>query len=452
MNPYPYQREGIDFLAARRTALLADEMGLGKSAQVVWAANRIGAERVLVLCPALARQVWLYEWRANGALGLPVSAIYTGKDVPLMEGVTVCSYSLATKGAASETIHKMRWDLVVLDEAHFLKSQNSSRNQAVYRQIVPNAEKVWALTGTPAPNHPGEMHPMMLHLFPESMEGFRDRSLWAFERRYCKGYNNGFTFKITGGKNLADLRRRLAPHILRRRKTEVLKDLPPIEFHHLPLDPGEIDYRAVFEPAQYGNTDMVQRRIAEESDLISRMLFNAREKNEVLPALAALANNANVMRRWIGMAKVDPVAEWIEARVKGNDDKVVLFGWHRDTLFRYKEVLTQKKLKPVLLFGGTSQAKRTSGMRKFQRDPKCRVFIGQIQTAGTAITLTNAHTVVFGEMDWVPGNNAQAAMRCHRIGQTNPVSVYVASLAGTVDEKLNRILREKAKTLTQLFD
>jgi SWI/SNF-related matrix-associated actin-dependent regulator 1 of chromatin subfamily A len=199
MNPYPYQLEGIEWLAARRNALLADEMGLGKSAQVVWAANRIGATRVLVLCPALARQVWLYEWRQNGALHLVVNAIYSSADQPLLEGVTVCSYDLASRKPVSEVLADMQWDLVVLDEAHYLKTVTSKRSQSVYRRICPNGRRVWALSGTPAPNHPGEMYPMVLNLFPESMEGFKDKSRWSFERRYCTGYNNGFQFKFTGG-------------------------------------------------------------------------------------------------------------------------------------------------------------------------------------------------------------------------------------------------------------
>lgn len=467
MNPYPYQREGIEWLAARRNALLADEMGLGKSAQVVWAAVKIGAQDVLVLCPALARRVWEYEWRANS--DLRVSLMTERADEPGITGVTVCSYSLAGEGASNgisfidtddaapqsiiEKLASLPWDLVVVDESHYLKALTSGRSQAVYKHLLPRAKRVWALSGTPAPNHPGEMHAITYYLFPEAIADFRDKSEWAFFRRYCHGYVDGYgNFRAKGGKNLADLRRRLAPHVLRRRKKDVLKDLPPISYHHLPVDPGRIEYRALFDPAQFGDASEVQQRIAEEADVIRRILAAAPNQGAVLPALASIAPTLVTLRRWIGMAKIDAVVEWIEKWTQDTGEKVVLFGWHRDVLRLYRDILSEKKLKPVLLYGGTDEKDRRRGLKKFADNPRCRVFIGQIHTAGTAITLTNACTVVFAEMDWVPGNNAQAAMRCHRIGQKNPVSVYVASLAGTVDVQLNRVLREKTRVLTELFD
>ena len=80
------------------------------------------------------------------------------------------------------------------------------------------------------------------------------------------------------------------------------------------------------------------------------------------------------------------------------------------------------------------------------------MFIGQVTAAGTLITLTAANQVVFLESSWVPADNAQAAMRCHRIGQTRPVFVRVVGLAGSVDEQVQATLRRKIATLTQLFD
>ena len=104
----------------------------------------------------------------------------------------------------------------------------------------------------------------------------------------------------------------------------------------------------------------------------------------------------------------------------------------------------------VTLYGGTNADTRQKNIDKFQNNPKCRVFIGNIQAAGTGITLTAAHEVAFIEADWVPANNAQAAMRCHRIGQTKPVRVRFFSCAGSVDEDVMNTLRRKAYELSRL--
>ena len=106
----------------------------------------------------------------------------------------------------------------------------------------------------------------------------------------------------------------------------------------------------------------------------------------------------------------------------------------------------------VTLFGETPAEKRQKHIDKFQRNPKCRVFIGQIVAAGTGITLTAASEVMFVEASWNPAENAQAAMRAHRIGQTRPVRVRFMGLANSIDEKIQTVLRAKAKAIAEILD
>jgi SNF2 family DNA or RNA helicase len=128
----------------------------------------------------------------------------------------------------------------------------------------------------------------------------------------------------------------------------------------------------------------------------------------------------------------------------------VIFAIHRDVIENMRVGLRQ--FGAVCLYGGTDPEKRQKNIDRFQNNPKCRVFIGNIHAAGTAITLTAAHHVTFIEQDWVPGNNAQAVMRCHRIGQENPVSVRFIVLDGTLDAKIGYILKRKTADLTHIFD
>jgi SWI/SNF-related matrix-associated actin-dependent regulator 1 of chromatin subfamily A len=89
---------------------------------------------------------------------------------------------------------------------------------------------------------------------------------------------------------------------------------------------------------------------------------------------------------------------------------------------------------------------------RFQNDPKCRVFVGNIQSAGTSITLTAAHQVLFVEQSFVPGDMAQAAMRCHRIGQTKPVTVRFVGLANSIDQFIAEMIRRKTAEIGALMD
>ena len=89
---------------------------------------------------------------------------------------------------------------------------------------------------------------------------------------------------------------------------------------------------------------------------------------------------------------------------------------------------------------------------RFQNDPRCRVFIGQITAAGTAVTLTATNQVLFAETSWSPGDLVQAAKRCHRIGQRRPVFVRILALSDSLDEAVSRVLAGKARMISQILN
>jgi SWI/SNF-related matrix-associated actin-dependent regulator 1 of chromatin subfamily A len=130
-------------------------------------------------------------------------------------------------------------------------------------------------------------------------------------------------------------------------------------------------------------------------------------------------------------------------------DKIVLFACHRMVIEGLREGL--RKYGAVTLYGGTPPAKRQINIDKFQKDKRCRVFIANIQAAGTSVTLTAAAEAMFVECDWTPANNAQAAMRVHRIGQTRPVRIRYCSLANSTDEKVTDALRRKSRDELAIF-
>lgn len=161
------------------------------------------------------------------------------------------------------------------------------------------------------------------------------------------------------------------------------------------------------------------------------------------PALATL-------RRAIGMAKIIPALDYINELLDDGVSKLLVFAHHVDVLHRLYTGLTGHG--PVLFQGSTPERVRTEAVQRFQNDPKCRVFIGQIDASGTALTLTAASDVVFVESSWVPSSNYQAASRAHRLGQRSAVLARLLYAPDTLDERINTIVARKARDFAQLWD
>ena len=434
---FPYQQEGARWLTSKSHALLADEMGLGKSAQAIAAVDALASPNpTLVLCPAVARINWSREFAKFSKHGWRGNVLLTGASAfDPSAPTTICSYDLATANAAVlSSLSSVQWGSLILDESHYLKSTDTKRTLAVLGKggLVHRAVRTWALSGTPAPNYPNELWPV-LYTFGATRLMYEQ-----FVERYCVTRHTPYGTKICGGRNISELRARIAPWILRRRKAEVMTDLPPILFSGMVVEAGPV-------PEGYIPAGDLESMAELEPKVAARL------DPDALPTAGAVNSEVRSWHRWVGLQKVEPVAELISAELAaGGYRKIVLFAVHRGVIAELK-----KRLAPfgaVSLHGGMTPEKRDASIRRFMSRDDCRVFIGQTTAAGTAISLTAAYQVVFVECDWVPATNQQAAMRVHRIGQTMPVTVRVIGLAGSLDERIQETLRRKTRVLTELFD
>ena len=167
--------------------------------------------------------------------------------------------------------------------------------------------------------------------------------------------------------------------------------------------------------------------------------------------LEGVAPSLATLRRYLGLQKVKSVIDLVNDEFQSGLEKIVIFAIHQAVIEELRVGL--RRHGAVTLYGGTAPATRERNIKKFQTDLRCKVFIGNIMAAGVGINLTAAHQVLFVEQDWVPANNAQAAMRVHRIGQTKPVSVRIAMLDGDeLDRKVQMALRRKTVDLVAAFD
>lgn len=422
---FPYQQTGVEFLAARDRALLADGMGLGKTAQAIVAANMVGAKTVVVVCPAIARTNWRREWDRWG----------TGQDLH------VYSYdAIVRRASAKDELKALAPDVLILDEAHYLKSRTSKRTKAFYGPFLRGdglaacAKRVWLLTGTPCPNDVTELYPHLRGLWPELLPG--DGKFQTYLDRYVLWDATPFGMKILGNKKAAlpELRAVLSSVMLRRRAEEVLKDLPPIMWQEVTLDPGRLD------PALAA---------IEASPEIKALRAVLEDPNATLEDADQIA--LATLRKITGQRKAELVVDLVREELRENAyQKVLIFAHHVDVIERMRAALDE--FGAVMILGRSPQTQRDQAIDAFQNDPFCQVFIGQIQACATAVTLTATNQVVFAEMSWTPADNLQAAKRAHRIGQDRPVMVRTVSLAGSIDEAITRTLARKSRQINEVFE
>lgn len=414
---YGYQVEGAGFLSgASRGRMLADECGLGKTPQAIEACRAMGASSVRVVCPASVVENWRREF---------------DRFWPGHPSVEVVSYHKAAAASAGDV------DVLVLDESHMLKTRTAQRTKAIFGEkcdgkdgLVARAGRVLLLSATPTPNHPAELWPALHALAPETIPGKNGKPLpyHGFVAKYCKTRDNGFGIEITGGKNLPELRERIAPFVLRRKKVDVLKDLPPIRFAELPFSS---DFK--MPPDVAALVPEVEKALAEKG----------------VDGLKAIAQHVASLRRITGLAKVGPASEWIRDALDGGIEKLVVFAYHREVLQALCVDAARHNIGYACITGATTD--RQEEVDRFKNSGVCRVFFGQITAAGTGINLTSASHLVLLESSWVPAENEQAVMRIHRIGQNRACLVRVASLVGSIDERIQRAVIRKLETINALW-
>jgi len=435
---FPFQQEGVDWLATKKHALLADEMGLGKSAQAIRAADKIGAKNILVVCPASVRDNWVREFEKFGEIPRKYTVVTGGYHNIKAQGVTIINPELILYLGIYLPWLKNKWDLLIVDEAHHFKNLESIRTKAVLGKgsFAHHAERTWLLTGTPAPNHVGELY-SYLYVF-----GFIKIQYLTYVKKYCNYIDQGYYRppRVVGSKKskAPELRKILEPFMLRRLKRDVMKDLPPIIWDEVFIEKDKDAFTA---------TDAEQASYKNQMEFIESALASG----DFAEDPAAFAQSVSTVRKILGIQKVKAFCRIIEEELKQKAyDKIVIFGVHREVMKRL--AIKLHKFKPVSITGQVHATQRQSKVDQFQNDPECRVFLGNISAAGEGITLTKSSTVAFIEQEWTPGKNKQAADRLHRIGQINPVYARFFGVENSIDARITSILRRKTSELTEVFD
>lgn len=444
----PFQRAGIAYASQRKYTLIADEMGLGKTVQAIGAINAdVNAKRILIICPASLKHNWRREFMKWDVKGLSVGIIDGEEEVDFETDVTIINYDIVEAHRSALKNHG-EWDFMCIDECHYLKSKSALRTLEILGGIKRNpdmtikaryapipAHRVVMLSGTPLVNKPKELWPIFEAIDPEGLGAKRNK----FAFRYCQGilidYYNLHLQKMMkglswdGAGNLDELQEIMRSRFMvRRLKKDVLTELPAKRRQVIVLEPKP----------------QLAKLVKKECLTYEEHSSNLEAYAEVLPGIGELSE----IRKKIAIKKVPYAVEHIKGLLN-ETNKVVVFAHHHEVLDTLEASF---ETGCVRVDGRVSLAERQNAVDKFQSDGSCKIFLGGIQAAGVGITLTSASTVVFVELDWVPGNISQAEDRCHRIGQKESVLVQHLVLEGSLDERVVEVLIKKQEIIDKALD
>lgn len=450
----PFQIAGIEYLVQMKKCILADEPGSGKTIQVAGAVNEIRPSKLLILCPASLRLNWrreLDKWLTHN-----------------LERLDIVSYDSSWRAKMSKDLLSANYDMVVMDEAHYLKNPTSKRSRFA-SALVRSTERVVMLTGTPIVNRPIELYSLLSILSPKWLMQRK-----SFECRYCDAhYENIFVrggqrrrvWDVSGASNLSELYDIVSSYVMiRRRRTEVLDQIPLKQRVLSPIEPesekaknlvAELKehYLKQIMKAFHCDKSFAEKIYKADWTELDKLGLSAEEQDSLFHHVTVPFEEYAAVRHDLGVEKAPFAVDYIKTLLDGMDDgeKVVVFAHHKDVVDALYDGL--KDYCPVKLVGGMSDKAKEDAVQSFQNDPEVRVFIGNIRAAGVGHTLTASHTVVFCELDFAPGNMLQAEDRCCRIGsEAKYVDIHVVFMDGTLDANIYSMLIKKQGVIDEAID
>jgi superfamily II DNA or RNA helicase len=442
---YPYQAEGALFAARVGRALIGDDMGLGKTIQAIAAAEimarHFGVSKVLVICPTSLKYQWQSEIiRFSGRKGEKAARVISGgrarrqQDYALDDFCKITNYEKLKPDL--DLIAAWAPELVIVDEAQRVKNWNTIAARALKRIDSPYAI---VLTGTPLENKLEELISIV-----QFVDQHRLGPTWKLLHEHQTKDEAG---RVIGYTGLEKIGQTLAPVMIRRRKSEVLRQLPARTDQNLlvPMTEMQMDYHKENADAV---AKIVQRwrKTRFLSDKDQRLLMIA------LQNMRMSCNSTYLLDQETDHGvKADELAALFDDLFVEPEAKAVVFSqWTRthDIVIRRLEA---RGLGYVSFHGGVPSEKRPALIERFRDDPACRVFLST-DAGSTGLNLQHASTLVNMDLPWNPAILEQRIARIHRMGQIRPVRVINFVAKGTIEEGMLSVLAFKRSLSAGILD
>mgnify|MGYP000341301093 CR=1 FL=1 len=323
----------------------------------------------------------------------------------------------------------------LVHNCHRAKNRKSQQTKALYK-ITNDIKRNYLLTGTPIMNTPEDLW-SLLHIIDRK----KFSSFWRFVHRYCEVWDNGFGKEIGKAKNPKDFREMLKPYMLRRLKEEVIEDMPELTIQKREVE-LEGKQRKIYEQMR----DRMVAEIGEQEKVTAPIVISKIMRLKQIAVSPALISDKD---KEFKSAKIDTLMEIISDSGK---QKVVVFTQYQGAAELVADKLDKKGIGYGLLHGGIDEDKRQEDVNRFQNNDNCEVFIATIKAGGLGINLTAGSIAVFLDKDWTDANNKQAIDRLHRIGQERNVTVIELIAKDTIEQYIEKLLKEKQKTFDSLIE
>jgi ERCC4-related helicase len=442
---YPYQAEGALFAVRSGRALIGDDMGLGKTIQAIAAteilARHFGVTKVLVICPTSLKYQWQSEMtRFSGRQGENAARVINGgraqrqKDYALDDFCKITNYEKLKPDL--DLIAAWAPELVVVDEAQRVKNWNTIAARALKRIDSPYAI---VLTGTPLENKLEELISIV-----QFVDQHRLGPTWKLLHEHQVKDEAG---RVTGYTGLEKIGQTLAPVMIRRRKSEVLQQLPSRTDQNLLVPMTEMQMLHHQE-----NADVVAQIVQRWRK--TRFLSD-KDQRRLTCALQNMRMSCNstylLDQETDHGVKADELAALFDELFADPEAKAVVFSqWTRthDIIIRRLEA---RRLGYVSFHGGVPSDKRPALVERFRDDPACRVFLST-DAGSTGLNLQHTSTLVNMDLPWNPAILEQRIARIHRMGQIRPVQVINFVAKGTIEEGMLSVLAFKRSLSAGILD
>lgn len=451
-NPYEHQIEGFNYGLQHTRWLLGDEMGLGKTKQVIdiAVAKKLlyGYEHCLIVCGVNGlKWNWYNEVkthsneqpfilgqrrRKNGNLVIgsandKMSDVFDIDELPYF--IITNIETMRNQDIVSELVKlckSKKIGMIAFDECHKAKDPNSQQGKGMLKL---RAETQIAMTGTPLMNTPLDLFFILKWL------GYEQNSFYKFRNHYCVmgGFNN---YQIVEYRHLDELQERLNEIMLRRLKEEAL-DLPEKTY---------IDEYVELTPKQ---AKIYKEVSAEIKDNIDKIKTAPNPLAELIRMRQATGYTGILSSTIQESAKLDRMEELVEEAVESGKKVVVFSNWTQMTAPIAQRLA---KYNPAVITGEINADTRQQMIDKFQKDNSCKVILGTSGAMGTGITLTAGTVEIFLDEPWNMALKEQCVDRCHRIGQTQNLTIYTIMAKDTIDERVHDIVLSKGELSDAIVD